>query len=97
MLMFFAACLSFVAIVADPDSAVRLTDRTEIRFATPDEGRAILTADDPFTANLSRFDLQCRLKTDKDVTLAGWKQFVAEHVRAWEPAEIDSIGESLDA
>ena len=41
---------------------------TVVRFASPDEGRTILTADDDFTASLSRFDLQCRLKTDDEVT-----------------------------
>src|SRR5207237_3503105 len=54
-----------------------------------------LTAGDSFTASLSRFDLQCRLKTDKDVTLADWKQFVAQHVRPWEPAEIEAVSQSL--
>src|SRR5437762_12072108 len=96
MLTPVAMCWLLAMLCADSDSAVRLTDRTEIRFATPDEGRAILTADDPFTASLSRFDLQCRLKTDKDVTLSDWKQFVAEQVRPWEPTEIDAISQSLE-
>jgi hypothetical protein len=76
--------------------AVPLTPAAEVRFASPEEGRAILTVDDQFTASLSRFDLQCRLKTDKEVTLADWKHFAAEHVRSWGPAEIDAITQSLE-
>lgn len=94
------ASFLFVLSAAAADSAAaksfELAKSTEVRFATPDEGRAILTADDPFTSSLSHFDLQCRLKTDKDVTLGDWKQFVAEHVRSWEPPEIDSITQSLE-
>jgi len=73
----------------------RLTDETVVRFATPEEGRAILAADDAFTASLSRFDLQCRMKTDKDVTLADWKAFVAQHVLAWEPSDIEIVSQSV--
>ena len=67
-----------------------------MRFASADEGRQILTADDPFTASLSRFDLQCRLKTAKEVTLADWKRFVAQHVQSWEKGEIEAIRQSLE-
>ncbi len=98
MIAFILASLTASAAADDDNQVpvVHLTRTTEVRFATPEEGRAVLTADDPFTASLSRFDLQCRLKTDKDVTLADWKQFVAEHVRPWEPAEIDTITQSLE-
>src|SRR5205814_5955444 len=49
---------------------VPLVAGTAAAFASPDEGREIVATDDAFTASLSRFDLQCRLKTDKEVTLA---------------------------
>jgi hypothetical protein len=79
------------AVAAD----IPLTPTTVVRFASPDEARIILTTDDDFTASLSRFDLQCRLKTDKEATLADWKQFVAQNVRPWEQAEIESVSQSL--
>src|SRR3954469_19967067 len=79
-----------------PAEALRLTADCEVRFATVDQGREILTADDAFTAQLSQFDLQCRLKTDKDVTVADWKQFVAQHVRAWSPEEITAVSQSIE-
>jgi hypothetical protein len=92
-----ASFLSFVVLAADapPQKPIAFTATTEIRFATADEGRQILTANDPFTKSLSRFDLQCRLKTDKDVSLDDWKHFTAEHVRAWEPDEIATVRRAL--
>lgn len=91
------SCLS-VAVIASGElaTAVPLSPTTEVRFASVEEGKTILTTDDPFTASLSRFDLQCRLQTDKEVTLADWKQFAKQHVRAWEDTEIDAISQSLE-
>src|SRR6476660_955620 len=85
----------FLLAVEPPADTLQLTPECEVRFATVEQGRQILTADDVFTAQLSRFDLQCRLKTDKDVTLVDWKQFVAEHVRDWQPSEIAAVSSSV--
>ncbi len=94
------AYLLFLLVTVSADgnlpASFALTKTTEVRFATLDEARTILTADDQFTASLSRFDLQCRLKTDKEVTLDDWKKFVADHVRPWEPADTDAITRSLE-
>jgi hypothetical protein len=85
-----------MAAVGQPNAgAIPLTAECEVLFATVGEGREILTADDAFTANLSQFDRQARLKTDKDVTLVEWKQFVAQHVKAWDTAEVEVISQSL--
>jgi len=92
--------LSFLAAAGAlgeaPSASVRLTEGCECRFASAETGREILTADDVFTASLSRFDIQCRLKTSKDATLADWKQFVSEHVRAWAGAEVETVSRSLE-
>src|SRR3954453_7876689 len=75
---------------------VALAEAAVVQFASLEEGREILTSDDAFSRSLSRFDMQCRLKTDKEVSLEGWKQFVAQHVRPWEKAEIDTVTRSLE-
>jgi hypothetical protein len=75
---------------------VRLTPETVARFAATGEGQQILTADDAFTASLSRFDLQCRLKTDREVTLADWRAFVGQQVRPWNEADTKLVRESLE-
>jgi hypothetical protein len=85
------------SLVADaPTEPLRLTPECEVRFAPADQGRQILTADDTFTAQLSRFDLQCRLKTEREVTLSDWKQLVAHNVRDWQPTEMASIASSIE-
>ena len=89
-----ALCLLQIDTTAAPD--LPLAENSVVRFASAEEGRQILSADDPFTANLSRFDLQCRLKTDKPVTMADWKAFVATHVRPWEAAEVATVTASIE-
>jgi hypothetical protein len=86
-----------VAVAADaPAEALRLTADCEVRFATVEQGRQVLTTDDAFTNQLSRFDLQCRLKTGKDVALDDWKEFVSKHVRSWERNEINAVSMSIE-
>jgi len=79
----------------EPASELKLSGDCVVRFATVGEGQAALTADDAFTRSLSKFDLQSRLKNSGPVTLADWKEFASEHVKAWEPAEIKTVSESL--
>jgi hypothetical protein len=40
---------------------LRLSDQCVVRFASAEQGIAAITAEDRFTKNLSRFDLQARL------------------------------------
>lgn len=62
---------------------VPLVGASAVHFATAEEGAAVLVAEDDFTRSLSKFDLQCRLTTDKEVTLADWRTFVAAEIRPW--------------
>src|SRR5262245_18375685 len=87
--------LIFVGSLTAADE-LRQAGETVIQFASLDEGREIVKADDSFTASLSPFDLQCRLKTSKDLTLTDWKQFVAQHVRPWEKVDIELVSQSLE-
>lgn len=87
--------LPLVALAAEPAAEFKLSKDCVFRFATVEEGQAILSADDAFTRSLSKFDLQSRLKTADAVTLADWKKFAASHVRPWQEAEIKSLSESL--
>jgi hypothetical protein len=93
----FIPLIAFIAAFTadEPSVEIRLTPTTVVRFASPDEGQGILAADDDFTASLSRFDIQCRLKTSADVTLTDWKQFVVQHVRPWQASEIEMLTQSL--
>lgn len=63
---------------------VHLSDQCTVRFASAEQGIAAITADDRFTQNLSRFDLQARLRTGGNVTFAQWKKMVASEVQEWD-------------
>jgi hypothetical protein len=81
--------LSFVlflcsALVASAHAQLRLADQCVVQFATAEQGIAAITADDRFTRNLSRFDLQARLNTGGDVTFEQWKKMVAGEVKEWD-------------
>lgn len=81
---------------AETAAQVRLTDKCTVRFASAEQGVAAMTADDRFTRNLSRFDLQSRLQTDGEVTLDEWKKFVAGEVRQWTEEDQQRITKALE-
>lgn len=87
--------LTLVGLAAEPAAEFKLNAESVVRFATVEEGQAVLMADDAFTKSLSKFDLQSRLKSGADVTLDDWKKFAAGHVRGWDAAEIRTVSESL--
>lgn len=82
------ACFTLLAlssgVAAIADEPIGITDNSRVRFASRDEGVRILTADDEFARQLTKFDLQVRLQTTGEATLAAWRESVAEQVLAWE-------------
>jgi hypothetical protein len=80
---YFALILSS-ALAGIANDQVRLSDQCVVRFASAEQGAAAITADDHFTQNLSRFDLQARLRTGGNVTFAQWKKMVAQEVQEWD-------------
>jgi hypothetical protein len=66
-----------------------------VRFASVEDGAAALTAKDAFSDSLSRFDLQCRLATDADVTVEAWRKFVAGEVRGWDERQTATVTAAL--
>ncbi len=73
-----------------------LAGQTAIRFASLEQGQAAISADDDFVRSLSRFDLQCRLQSADEVTVARWREFAQGEVRAWEPGQITRVTESIE-
>jgi hypothetical protein len=64
-------------------------------FATPEQGREVLTTRDDFVTRLSPFDRAARLKTDREVSEEEYLEFVAEHVVAWTDEERETIAKAL--
>lgn len=76
---------------------IRLTERCQIHFATREQGVAAITVEDRFTRSLSPFDLQARMRTDREVTLADWKEFVAGEVREWNEVDRGRVAAAIDS
>jgi len=67
---------------------VPLTGETVVRFASVEEGAAVLAQRDDYIRNLSPFDRQVRPRTDRDVSEQEFVAFLAGHARPWTEAEI---------
>lgn len=82
-------CLAVAAAVNSFANAadVPLHGDAVIHFAAIEEGVAILGASDRFTQSLSRFDLQSRLNTNRDVTEQDLLKFAAKEVVGWSDDE----------
>ncbi len=76
---------------------LRLSEHCEIRFAKRAEGIAAITAEDAFSRNLSRFDLQARMKTEREVTLADWREFVSGEVVEWDDSDRERVTGVLES
>src|SRR5262245_41573949 len=90
-------CGLLLSAVGQAEEAVvpRFTADTKAEFATVEQSQAILKTNDAFVTSLSRFDLQCRMKTDKEVSIDEWKAFAAGHVKAWEAKDRELVEAAL--
>jgi hypothetical protein len=70
---------------------------TTAHFATPSEGRQILTTKDEFIQRLSPFDRSARMKTDKTVSEDAFLQFVGRNVIDWTKEEMQTMEAALEA
>lgn len=68
-----------------------LHGETKARFAAPEEAAAVLSRRDSFARALSRFDLQSRMKTGREVTLDAFLAFAAGEAEAWTPEEREKV------
>jgi hypothetical protein len=81
----------------EKSDAIELTPNSQLLFADEKTAREVLTADDDFSNRLSRFDLQSRLKTDREVTKGDWRKLVAEQVTAWSAEDKERIQKAIDS
>lgn len=70
---------------------IKLNPNTIIAFATVEEGREILTAQDDFVLCMSPFDRASRVKTKDDVIEKDYLEFVSKNVLAWNDDEKKKI------
>ena len=101
-LLFLLVIAPAIACAADAGD-VGLHPGVVVHFATKPEGQAALMRHDAFTRELSKFDLQIHLKTEKEASLEAVLKMMAGEVRPWtakEQAKLTTIvallGERLD-
>jgi hypothetical protein len=80
-----------LAPIAAESQEIPLHAGAVVRFATIEEGAAVLGREDAFTRELSRFDLQSRLRTREEVGEEDLRQFAARQAQPWSEAEIAAI------
>lgn len=73
-----------------------LTGETSLKFATLEEGRALVATSDTFIKALSRFDRQVRLQTDGDATEAALIGFLKGEVIDWDDESRKILSESIE-
>jgi hypothetical protein len=71
------------AVKTAPKSAVILQAGTQIVFADVEQGKERLTKRDMFIETVSPFDRAARLKTDRDVSVNEFVEFISQQVRPW--------------
>jgi hypothetical protein len=76
---------------------IKLGDDTIVSFATIDEGKKILTAQDDFVRRMSPFDRAARMRTDREVSEKEYLGFVGKNVLAWSDAQKQKITSALQS
>lgn len=90
------ACVTFTAS-SSVGQEVAFHRGATVRFASVEEGAAVLRQEDVFTRSLSHFDLQARLKTADEVTSDDLRRFAAKQVEAWTVEEVQAITPCLES
>jgi hypothetical protein len=80
---------------AEYPRAVPISEITSVRFASREQGVAILTADDAFARELTKFDLQVRLATTNEPSVEKWRENVAGQVLDWNDDSQKNVAEAV--
>ena len=86
------------AVAEDPD-AKRIepihTGGIDFFFASAKQGRQLLGRRDPFVDQMSPFDRQVRMRTERDQGTDAYLQFVADEVLDWTEEDRSAVGKAL--
>jgi hypothetical protein len=65
--------------------------KTEIIFATPNEGKQLIEQHDSYTNILTKFDLQAKVKTTEEVNVLGYIENAKKYIYNWQYHEIEYL------
>jgi hypothetical protein len=98
---FSVRCMAVLGLWAGNAAAeaadIQLGEHSVLRFAGVREGAEALTRRDEYIAQLSPFDRQVRMRTDRAVSEGELLAFIAGNVVPWQPAEIEMLTPLLKA
>lgn len=77
--------------VNQSEAAIRIGEQTALLFASVEEGRRILSAEDEYIERMSPFDRSARMKTDREVSRGELLSFIAAQALEWESDEREKI------
>lgn len=89
----FAALVSLALLAVDPvaDTPIPLNGTCVARFASPEEGRNLLSQKDDYIAALSPFDRQAKTGSRERVDTQAFLEHAAQQALAWQPAERERL------
>jgi hypothetical protein len=87
----------FASVAAAETSAVRFSPRTKVQLVDQKQGQELIARRDDFTKALSRFDVQSRLKTNRDVTPDDLLTLYADNVTDWPADDAANVTAALEA
>lgn len=84
--------LMFTTFGSDlPGQQIQLSPDCVLRFANVTEAAEVLAAEDDFTRRLTRFDLQSRLRSEEELTVADYQQAVVAGIRPWTEPFVETV------
>jgi hypothetical protein len=88
----FFICISWVQL---PHAQIKIGKDAIVEFASVDQARQILTAQDDFVLRMSPFDRASRMKTNRNVSTDVYLEFVGRNVLAWNDSERQKITSAI--
>jgi len=95
--MTWSAVLACCGLTASRAADIELTDTSVLHFADVREGIAAITVVDDYIRQLSPFDRQARLKTDRVVSEPEFLAFISQNVVPWQEEEIRRLTVLIEA
>jgi hypothetical protein len=92
-------CLALAGIWLSEAAAaeLKLGEASVLRLIEGGDAVEALTRRDDYITQMSSFDRQVRLQTDRDVSEAELLPFISQNVLPWEPADVERITPIVDA
>lgn len=90
---FILVCATWVPLT---QARIKIGENIAVVFASVDQGKLILTAQDDFVRRMSPFDRAARMKTDREISEKTYLEFVGKSVLPWSDLDKQKITSAFD-